>query len=221
MKRLSPYPEADRPTLGRPKNEAKREAILRAATDLFLKDGYELTSMEKVADKAKVSKLTIYNHFADKSELFRSVIQRRCTKFSSPESYAALRVRPVREALTEIGMTVVPYIFSEDTIRMHRIMQAEATRQPESIKVFYETGPKRVRAAFCDLLKEYVQKDELNIHDIPKAAEQFFSLLKGEMLLKLLLRIETYPKPAEIKKHVAATVDMFLAAYQPHPTHTR
>jgi TetR/AcrR family transcriptional repressor of mexJK operon len=44
---------------GRPKDTAKREEIVAAATDLFMQKGYELTSMEAVARQAGVSKLTI------------------------------------------------------------------------------------------------------------------------------------------------------------------
>ena len=62
---------------GRPKDSVKREEIVSAATLLFMENGYGLTSMEAVAKQAGVSKLTIYSHFADKSELFRAIIQQR------------------------------------------------------------------------------------------------------------------------------------------------
>src|ERR1700685_4220571 len=100
MKSKKPSYNKGRGGPGRPKDAAKRADILRAATALFLKDGYELTSMEAVAKKADVSKLTIYSHFADKAELFRNVIRMRCDKLAAPESFKALMDKPVRPALT-------------------------------------------------------------------------------------------------------------------------
>jgi TetR/AcrR family transcriptional regulator, mexJK operon transcriptional repressor len=203
------------PAVGRPKDAAKRAEILRAATDLFLKDGYELTSMEAVARKADVSKLTIYSHFADKAELFSNVIRIRCERVAPADSFREVMNKPMRTAFIEIATRFVTNIFTPDSIHLHRILQAEATRHPEMARVFYETGPKRVRAAFGELLQQYVNDRRLVIRDIPKAAEQFFSLLKGETLTKLLLALEKYPSPSELKKHAGASVDMFLAAFEP------
>ena len=52
---------------------AKREAILEAATELFLTREYAGTSMENIAVAAAVSKQTVYKHFNDKETLFREV----------------------------------------------------------------------------------------------------------------------------------------------------
>ena len=43
----------------------KRAAILEAATTTFLRNGYRGTSMDEVAAVARVSKQTVYKHFAD------------------------------------------------------------------------------------------------------------------------------------------------------------
>ena len=46
---------------GRPKDLAKREAILEAAKCLFLRHGYAGSSMDAIAAHAGVSKLTVYS----------------------------------------------------------------------------------------------------------------------------------------------------------------
>lgn len=221
MKKNGPTTKPRKPVQGRPKDARKREDIVQAASDLFMKEGYELTSMEAVARKADVSKLTIYSHFTDKSELFREVICQRCTRLGTPESFAALQQEPADKALMQLGLTFVTHIFSQNSVRLHRIMQAEAERHPEVVQIFYEAGPKRIRTAFGDLLKAWVQQNQLSIPDITKATEQFFSLLKGEMLMKIILRSAPLPDPSALKKHVQATVDFFLAAYRSKKTSSR
>ena len=63
---------------GRPKDPAKRAAILEAAKTLFLAGGFSGTSMDAVAKEAGVSKLTVYSHFSDKETLFSAAIEAKC-----------------------------------------------------------------------------------------------------------------------------------------------
>ena len=198
--------------VGRPKDTAKREGIVRAGSDLFLKNGYTLTSMEAVAKKAGVSKLTIYSHFANKDELFKEVIRQRCDKLT-PEDFASLSKTPVEKALMQLGLNFTSLIFRPDSIRLHCIMQAEAVRHPKVVQIFFEAGPKRVRAAFGELLKSWHEQGQLSVPNIAKATDQFFSLLKGEMMMHIILLRTPMPSEAELKLHVRATVDFFLAGY--------
>lgn len=215
MKSKVPSPSRLRPAAGRPKDAAKGEDIVRAATTLFMKDGYELTSMEAVAKRAGVSKLTIYSHFANKDELFKEVIRQRCDKRAMPQCFMAKVDQPVEAALLEIANHFAPLVFSADSVRLHRIMQAEAARHPKVVQIFYDAGPNRVRAAFAELLQAWVKQKKLFIPDIAKATEQFFSLLKGELMMKHILLRTPHPSAAEMDKHVKATVAFFLAAYKP------
>lgn len=211
---MSP-PFATRPGLGRPKDTAKRDGIIQAASDMFMSEGYSLTSMEAVAKKADVSKLTIYSHFKNKDELFKEVVLQRCNQLMSDENFSNLSGVPAEKALTDLGMTFAQHILKKDSLCMHRIMLAEADRHPQVVQIFYEAGPKRVRAAFGALLKEWTEQGQLTIPDIAKAAEQFFSLLKGELMMKLMLGQSTHPNSQAVKKHVDATVAFFLSAYKP------
>ena len=48
---------------GRPANEALSQTIVDAAGELFVELGFQATTMDKVAQRAKISKLSIYRHF--------------------------------------------------------------------------------------------------------------------------------------------------------------
>src|SRR3954462_1689612 len=52
----------------------KHAAIVRAATELFLRQGYQATRTEQIAAAAAVSKQTVYNQFRDKETLFRDIV---------------------------------------------------------------------------------------------------------------------------------------------------
>ncbi|MEU0812419.1 TetR/AcrR family transcriptional regulator [Streptomyces sp. NPDC005970] len=52
----------------------KHEAIMEAATAVFMEKGYSGTSMDDIARLAAVSKQTVYKHFADKEKLFAEIV---------------------------------------------------------------------------------------------------------------------------------------------------
>ena len=52
----------------------KRATILDGAVDVFISMGYELASMDKIAETAGVSKRTVYNHFGSKENLFQAIV---------------------------------------------------------------------------------------------------------------------------------------------------
>jgi AcrR family transcriptional regulator len=59
------------------KGERTSHAIVDAAYDLMVEQGYAATSMRQIADKAGLALGSIYNHFASKEEVFVAVIQER------------------------------------------------------------------------------------------------------------------------------------------------
>ena len=60
---------------------ATQERILVAATELFLGRGYENTTIAQVAERAEVSRATVFWHFSDKESLFRECFTRICEPF--------------------------------------------------------------------------------------------------------------------------------------------
>src|SRR5262245_20322275 len=59
---------------GEGRSARKRRDIMTAATTLFLRNGYQGTSMDDIAALASVSKQTVYKNFADKERLFTEII---------------------------------------------------------------------------------------------------------------------------------------------------
>jgi AcrR family transcriptional regulator len=57
----------------------KDRAIVLAAHDHFLRDGFAGASMDAIAKSAGVSVKTIYSHFVNKEELFSKVMIAACT----------------------------------------------------------------------------------------------------------------------------------------------
>jgi AcrR family transcriptional regulator len=59
------------------KGERTSLAIIDAAYDLMVDQGYAATSMRQIADKAGLALGSIYNHFSSKDEVFRAILAER------------------------------------------------------------------------------------------------------------------------------------------------
>ena len=77
-------------TGGRDKRDTQNR-ILAAATELFIAGGYERTTVRDVAERAGVSRTTVFWHFSDKASLFRESFSRILEEFR--ESFSR-RSRP-------------------------------------------------------------------------------------------------------------------------------
>lgn len=58
-------------------SEGPRERILRAAYELFCRDGIGATGIDRIVAEAGVAKMTLYHHFASKDDLARAVLDMR------------------------------------------------------------------------------------------------------------------------------------------------
>ncbi|MGE6565496.1 TetR/AcrR family transcriptional regulator [Pseudomonas hunanensis] len=200
---------------GRPKDLAKREAILEAAKTLFLSLGYANTSMDAVAAAAGVSKLTVYSHFTDKQTLFCSAVMATCQiqlpdlLFEYPEGV------PVEEVLLTIARNFQALISSDEAIKLSRLIMAQGSLDPSFGEYFYEAGPKRVLAGMEALLRGAHERGLLRIDNPLRAAEHFFCLVKGAPDYRLLLGCAGPLEGDEAEAHVREVVRVFLRAFQP------
>src|SRR6266436_9778432 len=64
-----------RARIATPSPVPRREAILQAAKDVFSEHGYELATMDDIAERAGTTKRTVYAHFENKETLFVSMVE--------------------------------------------------------------------------------------------------------------------------------------------------
>lgn len=79
-----PAPEAEAPApVRRLRRAERREQILAAATRAFARAGFAATSLDDIAAQAGVSRAILYRHFDSKTDLYRAVLDRACTRLAS------------------------------------------------------------------------------------------------------------------------------------------
>lgn len=197
---------------GRPKSKFKRDQIFAAAIDLFVSQGYDGTRVEQIAERAKVSKQTIYSHFRDKHELYDAAITYVCEQLGMPDGLAGDTRDPV-QVLAEIGTAFLTLLLTRESRNLYKLVLANAESHPEVAKTFYETGPRTFMRRLSAYLAARTAEGVLAVEDPDIGAAQFFSLLRGELHMRAVLGVGRAPSRREIMRYVGASVRLFVEGY--------
>ena len=193
---------------------AKAATILGAARRAFLASGFGAVSMDRIAREAAVSKATVYAHFASKEALFGAVVadvsEHRFGGFSAQE----LDPRAIEASLTTIARRFLELVLSPEGIAVNRIIIGEVTRFPALGEVFWQAGPERIRVQIEAFLRRAALAGTLALPDPRLAAEQLVSLVRGEIHLRHLLRLETATDVRGLAAAAASAVATFLRAFR-------
>jgi TetR/AcrR family transcriptional regulator, mexJK operon transcriptional repressor len=197
----------------RPVDQAKQDAILSAARAEFFENGFASASIERIAAAANVSKVTIYNHFQNKENLFSAVIGVECSimrgqlpDMSGPEI-------SLRAELLDFAQSMMAFLSSPDIIRFDRRMAAEVERHPEMGELFLNAGPRRMQAMLTEMIAGEMARGRLAKADPLQAAAHLYGIIRGfadvEWRFGDLNHAASSVKPAALE----TSVDRFLLAY--------
>jgi TetR/AcrR family transcriptional regulator, mexJK operon transcriptional repressor len=195
----------------------KRRAILDAATEVFLQKGYLATNMDEIAALAAVSKQTVYKNFPGKETLFVEIVSSVTDRASDrvhSEMPDLAEGEDVAEYLRRYAYRQLAVVLTPRVMQLRRLVIGEVGRFPELARALFDGGPRRAMAAMAVLFERLADRGLLAIDDPAVAASQFNWLIMGEPLNRaMLLGDDAIPKPAELRRHAAAGVRVFLAAY--------
>ncbi|QYJ06816.1 TetR/AcrR family transcriptional regulator [Qipengyuania flava] len=196
---------------GRPADEAKREAILSAASDSFFAHGFAASSIEQIAADAGVSKVTVYNRFGDKRGLFTATVERECEKMRGNLKVPDIPEGTLRERMTAIGEAMVAFLSRPKMVQFERRIAAETEHEPAVGAAFLAAGPNRMKQAFAQLIAAMHEAGEIEVKDPELAAEQFASMCKG--MGDLDRRFGADDDPKRNRERIEGAVEVFIRAY--------
>ena len=90
----------------------RREQLIAIGRQLFAERGFDATSIEEVAARAKVSKPVVYEHFGGKEGLYAVVVDREVRALLDRITTALTAGHP-RELLEQAALALLDYIESE------------------------------------------------------------------------------------------------------------
>ncbi|MFK7956263.1 MAG: TetR/AcrR family transcriptional regulator [Lysobacterales bacterium] len=200
------------PSRGRPKSASKKTQIYRTASDLFLEHGYDGVSMDQVAERAGVSKQTVYSHYASKEALFSACIRNKCADHELYDG-ALDPALPVALVLKNLVGRFNDLFHSDEAIKLKRLLHGHAESNPRLSEIFFEAGPAMMMQSLEHYLQTQVEREVLLIDDISTAARQLLYMIQGEHLMRATLNVSGGPSDNDNQQYLDACVALFLKAY--------
>jgi TetR/AcrR family transcriptional regulator, mexJK operon transcriptional repressor len=198
------------------RRDRKRAAILEAARQEFLANGFLGTSMDRVAAIAAVSKQTVYKHFSDKEALFREVVTNLVQSRDGGTSTDFLTTGEgsVGERLASFARYFLKGVMQPDVLKLRRLVIGEVERFPELGQAFYDLGPRRATEQLGLALRQAAAQLGLSLEDPDLAAEHLLWLILSIPLNQaMLLGDKVRFSGAALDKYADEGVAVFLRAY--------
>jgi TetR/AcrR family transcriptional regulator, mexJK operon transcriptional repressor len=197
---------------------AKHAAILDAAVRVFLQEGYDHASIDKVAAAAGVAKQTVYSHFGSKEQLFLATVDAaRSAGRPAPgdqQEMVAVTGDPLTD-LTAAGEHVLHAVLAPDVAALHRLTIAELTNHPELQR--YWRDHNEPQEAIEDIAGYLAGRDAAGVLSVPdplRAARHFSLLLATEGRVRSLYGTQPLDE-AELRQTAAEVADLIVRAHRP------
>jgi AcrR family transcriptional regulator len=140
------------------KGMATREEILDVAFELFVRKGYDRTSVREIARSTGLSQAGLLHHFSSKEELFVEVLRRRDER--NNEAYRS----KAGEDISVGGLvSVVAHNAQEPgLVRLYVTMSAESTDEESPARGFFEERYRWLRGEVAQDIRRQQERGELS-----------------------------------------------------------
>lgn len=199
---------------GRPRaadKEAREQALVLTATQLFLEKGYSKVSLEMIAREAHVAVRTIYVKFGGKAGLFSAAISRGRARFFSNMTSLETDSRSIEDILGDYAVRFLELVSQPAFVSLHRMVVAEAKSTPELAETFFAAGPQQSRE---QLIRFFARADvQARLRPgLPHEmlAVHYINCLMGDHMSRMLFPSEQSWTTAEIRRQAALGLDLFL-----------
>lgn len=190
----------------------KHEAILAAAKQLFGHYGYRRTSIDDIAQEARIAKGTVYLYFKSKEEIFRALCQQLLDTVLAAAEEACHTSAPIEQKLRHILAAKFDYLFElvHSSIHVRELIDA---KNQLSADIFSQADRRYLHLLSAAILRA-VEQGELDLTRVNLEAETV-----AELLVRSAAGNEMYgstlPTPAVLRKRLDALVRVFIASLSP------
>lgn len=194
--------------------EQREKYILRLAGETFLNFGFDGTTMESIAEAARISKRTLYARYSDKTALFNAVLRDLIERWLIPIDQFQSEHGDLEDTLLALARYLTTFALTPQSVSVNRIIVSEAQRRPEFGHLANEMGRKPALQAIVSILSRH--RAELRPIDLDMAAEQFMSLAVDNSLRLASLGMKIGTK--DVETWVRSSVELFLVGVKDHDT---
>ena len=197
-----------------PQSRGSREAIIEAATRLFLERGFGAVSMDGLAEAAGVARRTLYNQFASKEDIFREMLLRVSRQLEAAFPPGIETRGDVADVLRLIARVILDLHKNPEYLGFLRMVVADSRQFPWIAEEFASVmDPQTER--LTRFLAQLTTMGILGCRNPTLAAHQFMGVLNEVSLWPWMMGRETLSIPAD--EVIDETIRMFLQRYRLTP----
>ena len=193
-----------------------RERVLKAAFTLFREHGFSSTSMLDIVTRARVSKRDLYALFHNKHAVLAACISERAQQMRRPLDTTA-PVPQTRDALAallvEFGVSILNTVCHPEVLTVFRLAIAESDRAPEIARTLNNSGREANHKTLAQLLAKAQERRLVANADPAALADRYFTMLWGDLLLRLLMRVRKAPTEREIQTRARAATEILFCRF--------
>ncbi|ODJ91850.1 hypothetical protein BB779_06625 [Pseudomonas viridiflava] len=194
--------------------DAKRDAIIDAAAQVFQEDGFEAASMAAIAARVGGSKSTLYRYYNSKEALFVAVSSKAAKSQLLPslEKLLATEDKDLSTVLTAFGKATLSVVASEAMIKTLRTVISESGRSDIGM-LFHEAGPRIAFKLLADFFSVRMDAGSMRRADPDIATRHLIALFDSETVFPRLMGIRDALTADEIDSAVERAVETFVRGY--------
>jgi AcrR family transcriptional regulator len=198
------------PRFGRRK-EARPAEILDAALELFVERGYATTRLEDVAQRAGVSKGTVYLYFDSKEELFKAVIRSGIVRAIEEAEHLVAQYEGTSPDL--LRALVGGWWNSIGSTRLSgipKLMISEAQNFPELARFYYAEVIQRGSRLFAHAVQRGIERGEFRPVDVDYTVRAVMAPLIMRSILQHSFLPCAGPEDFDVPAYFEHTLDLLV-----------
>jgi AcrR family transcriptional regulator len=193
------------------RKQTRRSAIVLAARQAFLRDGYAGMSMSGLIATLGGSKATLWSYFPSKEALFAAVLEDAAGAYAQELGETLRLSDDLRSGLLELCRSLIGKIVSPEPLQLTRLVLAESGRSPEVGEIFYAHAVGPMEASVAAYLTRHIKEGRLRDTEPGLAARILIDLCNGPQA-RCLWGAESFDE-GRIARDAANITDVFLRAY--------
>lgn len=193
------------------RGDKKAEQIRSAATELFLRHGFDGVSVDEIVQAVGGSKTNIYNHFHNKEGLFVAIVEGLCEDLL--ESFVTIDVSGLgaEEGLRSLALALLGILLQDRHLAFQRIIIAESARFPALGRAWFDSGPERSRGIIAQFMERQQRAGRLRDGDPHQMAIFFHDMTATDLLNRAMLGERA--SDSEIRQRIDTAVEVFLHGF--------
>lgn len=190
--------------------EERPADILSAALDAFVENGYAATRLEDVAERAKISKGTLYLYFESKEALFQAVVRESIVRvIEQGEELVERYEGSSADLLAELVRNWWAAVSQSRLTGLPKLILAEASNFPDVARFYFAEVVQRSRRLFARALTRGIERGEFRDLDVDYAVRVLTSPVVMALIWKHSM-VKCGIDELDVERHLDTLIDIFL-----------